>query len=60
MNIPESILINLGFKFERAKTMIDSRSIAYDIRSILESLTLEDQADARRLIDIGRREAQSC
>jgi len=58
MNFPESILIELGYKFERAKTMIDSRIVAFDIRAILETLTLEDQAEARKLIDIGRKEAR--
>jgi hypothetical protein len=56
--ITESTLINLGFKYERAKTMIDSRIVAFDIRSILERLTLENQAEARRLIEIGRAEAR--
>ena len=58
MNFPESIFIELGYKFERAKTMIDSRIVAFDIRAILETLTLEDQAEARKLIDIGRKEAR--
>ena len=56
--ITQSTLINLGFKYERTKSITDSRSVAYDIRSILERLTLEDQAEARRLIEIGRAEAR--
>jgi hypothetical protein len=54
----ESILINLGFKFEKAHDVLLSRMIATQIREILENLDIEDRSEARRLIEIGRSEAR--
>jgi len=58
MKYPESILINLGFKFEKCLTTNDSRIIANDIRTLLNELSPEDQTEARRLIEVGRKEAR--
>lgn len=58
MNINESTFINLGFKYEKAHDVLHSRMIATQIRELLESLDIDDRAEARRLIEIGRSEAR--
>ena len=58
MNHSESEYIAAGFKFERAKSPPASMAGAYAIRAMLASESLEDQQEARRLIEQGRQEAR--
>lgn len=52
MNYTEADYINAGYRFELGKTP------AQTLRTMLESERIEDQADARRLIEQGRAEAR--
>lgn len=52
MNHTEADYINAGHRFELGKTP------AQTLRTMLESERIEDQADARRLIEQGRAEAR--
>ncbi len=58
MKHSESEYIAAGFKFERAKSPPASMARAYAIRAMLASESLEDQQEARRLIEQGRQEAR--
>jgi len=52
MKHTENEYINAGFKFERGRTP------AENLRAMLEAETIEDRAEARRLIAQGRHEAR--
>ena len=56
--ITENILITLGFKYEKALTDPEIKSIGYDIRCLLETLSPEEQTEARYLLEVGRSEAR--
>ena len=50
--------ISLGFRYEAAKSVQAGTAIARTIRGLLEAETIEDRAEARRLVDRGRQEAR--
>lgn len=52
MNHTESEYIKAGYLFEQGKTAADT------LRRMIESEKIEDRAEARRLIEIGRQEAR--
>ena len=56
--IAENILINLGYRYEKALTDLEIRSIGYDIRCLLETLDPQEQTEARGLVEVGRSEAR--
>jgi hypothetical protein len=58
MNHPEADYLNMGYKYERAKTPDKARAVAQLLRAMLSSERPEDQAEARRLIERGRAEAR--
>jgi hypothetical protein len=57
MNYTESEYVTAGFRYERARQSIAE---AQRLRTMLESETPDDQAEARRLIEQGRQEARAC
>jgi len=52
MKHTEHEYITAGFKFEKGKTP------AENLRAMIEAESIEDRAEARRLIDQGRNEAR--
>lgn len=52
MNHPEHQYIEAGYRYEQGKTGPDT------LRRMIESEQIEDRAEARRLIEQGRREAR--
>jgi hypothetical protein len=52
MKHTEHEYITAGFKFEKGKTP------AENLRAMIEAESIEDRAEARRLIDQGRHEAR--
>lgn len=52
MNHTESEYIEAGYKYERSRIQADT------LRKMIESERVEDRAEARRLIEVGRREAR--
>ena len=52
MNHTEHQYINAGYKYEQGKTPAET------LRRMIESEHIEDRAEARRLIEQGRREAR--
>jgi hypothetical protein len=52
MKYTENDYITAGFKFEKGKTP------AENLRAMLEKETIEEQVEARRLIEQGRHEAR--
>ena len=52
--------INAGYRIERAKTPQAYTAATQRVRVMLESETIEDQAEARRLIECGIQEARAC
>ena len=58
MNHPEADYIQAGYKYEKAITPAASAARAQAIRVMLESEDIDDHAEARRLIEQGRREAR--
>lgn len=61
MRHSEHAYVDIGYRFEKACRMSVSwtRSLAAEIRRMLESEALDDQREARRLIESGRQEARS-
>lgn len=59
MKHAEADYINAGYKYESAKTPDAARAVAQRIRKMLDEETIEDQQDARYLIERGRQEARS-
>lgn len=59
MKHAEADYINAGYKYESAKTPDKARAVAQTIRKMLDEETIEDQQDARHLIERGRQEARS-
>ena len=52
MKHTESEYINAGYRYERGQTPAET------LRRMIEAEDIEDRAEARRLIDQGRREAR--
>lgn len=52
MNHPEADYINAGYRYERGSIQADK------LRHMIESERIEDRAEARRLIALGRAEAR--
>lgn len=59
MNHPEADYLNMGYKYERAKTPDKARAVAQLLRAMLSSERPEDQAEVRALIERGRAEARA-
>lgn len=59
MKHTEADYINAGYKYESAKTPDGARAVAQRIRKMLDEETIEEQHDARYLIERGRQEARS-
>lgn len=58
MNHAENDYVNAGYKYERAQSLDAARAQAQRIRAMLSSESVEDQTEARRLIEQGRAEAR--
>jgi len=58
MKAAESQYINLGYKYEKAKSPEAGQAAAQTIRTLLEAEAIEDRADARYLVERGRKEAR--
>ena len=58
MKHPENDYIQAGYRIERAKTPSAYAAETQRIRVMLESETIEDQTEARRLIAQGIEEAR--
>jgi hypothetical protein len=58
MKHAEAKYISLGYRYEAAKSIQAGTAIARTIRGLLESESIEDRAEARRLVDRGRQEAR--
>lgn len=52
MKHTESEYINAGYRYERGQTPAET------LRHMIEAEELDDRAEARRLIELGRREAR--
>lgn len=59
MKHTEADYINAGYKYESAKTPDGARAVAQKIRKMLDDETVEEQQDARYLIERGRQEARA-
>lgn len=58
MKHTENDYIQAGYKYERASSPNAAIAEAQRMRNMLESETIEDQAEARRLINQGIEEAR--
>ena len=58
MNYTEHEYIQAGYMYERAQTTDAMRARAEMLRFMIESETLEDQQQARYLIERGREDAR--
>lgn len=58
MKAAESQYINLGYKYEKATSPEAGQAAAQAIRTFLEAESIEDRADARYLVERGRKEAR--
>lgn len=58
MKYPEAAYINAGHAYERAKTPAATQARAQAIRTMMEAESIDDRAEARRLVDTGRQEAR--
>ena len=58
MKHTENDYIQAGYKYEEALTPAAAAARAQAIRVMLESEDIDDHAEARRLIEIGRQEAR--
>lgn len=59
MNQTEHAYIEIGRKYEKAKSPSAARSVAHTIRGMLDAETIEERTEARRLIEQGRAEART-
>ena len=57
MKHSEHDYIEAGYRYEKADGQA-ARAVAARIRAMLDSETIDDQADARTLIERGRQEAR--
>ena len=51
--------ISLGYKFEKSTSPEVGQAAAQAIRTLMESETIEDRAEARHLVERGRQEART-
>lgn len=51
--------VQMGYKFEKAADPSKARAIAETIRNMLEAEAIEDRAEARYLVERGRKEART-
>ena len=58
MKYPEAAYINAGHAYERAATPKATQARAEIIRAMLQAETIDDQTEARRLVEQGRQEAR--
>lgn len=56
---PEAKYIQMGCKYEKASTPNQARAILETIRRMIEAEAIEDRAEARYLVERGRKEARS-
>tara|TARA_R110000868_G_scaffold102699_1_gene282987 strand:- start:12494 stop:12691 length:198 start_codon:yes stop_codon:yes gene_type:complete len=56
MKHTESAYINAGARFERVQSTAATLAAAAALRAMLDAETLDDRAEARRLIEQGRAE----
>ena len=54
----EAKYLQMGCKFEKAATPTQAQAIAETIRRMLEAEDIEDRAEARYLVERGRKEAR--
>lgn len=54
----EAKYVQMGCKFEKAATPTQAQAIAETIRSMIEAEDIEDRAEARYLVERGRKEAR--
>lgn len=59
MKHTEHQYIDLGYRYERAKSADAGQAAAQAIRTLLESETIEDRTEARHLVERGRQEART-
>ena len=59
MKYPEAAYINAGHAYERAATPNAIQARAGIIRAMLETEKIDDQTEARHLIEQGRQEARA-
>lgn len=55
----ESKYIQLGYKFEKTTSPTQAQAVAEIIRRMIEAEEVGDRAEARHLIETGRKEARS-
>lgn len=55
----EAKYIQMGYKYEKAADPARARAVAEIIRRMIEAEAIEDRAEARYLIERGRKEARS-
>jgi len=58
MKYTEAEYINAGYRYERAPNRTTGQAVAALIRTMLESESIPDRGEARRLIELGRAEAR--
>ena len=58
MRHTEREYIDLGYRYERAKSPASGQAAAQAIRTLLEHEEIEDRAEARHLVERGRQEAR--
>jgi hypothetical protein len=58
MRHTEHEYIDLGYRYERAKSPQAGQAVASAIRNLLEHEEIEDRAEARHLVERGRQEAR--
>lgn len=58
MKHPEAKYIDLGYKYESARSVEAGTALARTIRGLIESEHIDDRAEARHLVDRGRQEAR--
>jgi len=58
MKYTDSEYINAGYRYERAPNRATGQAVAALIRAMLESESIPDRGEARRLVEIGRAEAR--
>lgn len=58
MKHTESEYINLGYRYERAKSHEAGQAAAQAIRTLIEAERIDDRAEARQLVERGRVEAR--
>ena len=55
---PESKYIQMGYKYEKAASPDQARAHAETIRRMIEAEDISDRAEARYLVERGRKEAR--